>query len=593
MEAATFSGASPLRAFGSSSSSSSYGSYSQTQMLLHNKFNSNGLKFKAPRSFSVRGSSSSDRNSVVTLLDYGAGNVRSLRNAIQFLGFDIKDVQTPEDIINAKCLIFPGVGAFAAAMDVLSKNGMAEALSRYVEQDRPFLGICLGLQLLFESSDENGPVKGLGLIPGVVGRFDSSTGIRVPHIGWDALEITKDSEILDEVGNQHVYFVHSYRAMPSDANQEWVSSTCKYGDNFIASIRRGNVHAVQFHPEKSGDVGLSILDRFLKPGSKRTQKLVQGKADKLAKRVIACLDVRSNDNGDLVVTKGDQYDVREHTKENGVRNLGKPVDLAAQYYKDGADEISFLNITGFRDFPLGDLPMLQVLRYTSENVFVPLTVGGGIRDFTDGNGRYYSSLEVAAEYFRSGADKISIGSDAVYAAEEYLKNGVKTGKSSLEQISRVYGNQAVVVSIDPRKVYLKDPQDVEFKAIKVRNPGPNGEEYAWYQCTVNGGREGRAIGAFELAKAVEELGAGEILLNCIDCDGQGKGFDIDLIKLISDAVSIPVIASSGAGAAEHFSEVFKETNASAALAAGIFHRKEVPIPFVKEHLMKEGIEVRM
>ncbi|CAH9120050.1 unnamed protein product [Cuscuta epithymum] len=593
MEAATFSGASPLRAFGSSSSSSSYGSYSQTQMLLHNKFNSNGLKFKAPRSFSVRGSSSSDRNSVVTLLDYGAGNVRSLRNAIQFLGFDIKDVQTPEDIINAKCLIFPGVGAFAAAMDVLSKNGMAEALSRYVEQDRPFLGICLGLQLLFESSDENGPVKGLGLIPGVVGRFDSSTGIRVPHIGWDALEITKDSEILDEVGNQHVYFVHSYRAMPSDANQEWVSSTCKYGDNFIASIRRGNVHAVQFHPEKSGDVGISILDRFLKPGSKRTQKLVQGKADKLAKRVIACLDVRSNDNGDLVVTKGDQYDVREHTKENGVRNLGKPVDLAAQYYKDGADEISFLNITGFRDFPLGDLPMLQVLRYTSENVFVPLTVGGGIRDFTDGNGRYYSSLEVAAEYFRSGADKISIGSDAVYAAEEYLKNGVKTGKSSLEQISRVYGNQAVVVSIDPRKVYLKDPQDVEFKAIKVRNPGPNGEEYAWYQCTVNGGREGRAIGAFELAKAVEELGAGEILLNCIDCDGQGKGFDIDLIKLISDAVSIPVIASSGAGAAEHFSEVFKETNASAALAAGIFHRKEVPIPYVKQHLMKEGIEVRM
>ncbi|PNX64184.1 imidazole glycerol phosphate synthase subunit HisF, partial [Trifolium pratense] len=103
-----------------------------------------------------------------------------------------------------------------------------------------------------------------------------------------------------------------------------------------------------------------------------------------------------------------------------VRNLGKPVELAEQYYKDGADEVSFLNITGFRDFPLGDLPMLQVLRYTSENVFVPLTVGGGIRDFTDSQGRHYSSLEVAAEYFRSGADKISIGSDAVYAAEEYL-----------------------------------------------------------------------------------------------------------------------------------------------------------------------------
>ncbi|KAH9651941.1 Imidazole glycerol phosphate synthase hisHF [Citrus sinensis] len=466
----------------------------------------------------------------VTLLDYGAGNVRSVRNAIRHLGFGIKDVQTPEDILNANRLIFPGVGAFAAAMDVLNKTGMAEALCAYIEKDHPFLGICLGLQLLFQSSEENGP--------GVVGRFDSSNGFRVPQIGWNALQITKDSEILDDVGDHHVYFVHSYRAMP----------------------------------------------------------------------VIACLDVRANDKGDLVVTKGDQYDVREHTKENEVRNLGKPVELARQYYKEGADEISFLNITGFRDFPLGDLPMLQVLRLTSENVFVPLTVGGGIRDFTDANGRHYSSLEVASEYFRSGADKISIGSDAVYAAEDYLKTGVKTGKSSLEQISRVYGNQAVVVSIDPRRVYITHPNDVEFKAVRVTDLGPNGEEYAWYQCTVgilcfivtflfvhtvNGGREGRPIGAYELAKAVEDLGAGEILLNCIDCDGQGKGFDMDLIKLISDAVSIPVIASSGAGAVEHFSDVFRKTNASAALAAGIFHRKEVPIQSVKEHLYKEGIEVRI
>ncbi|CAM8957571.1 unnamed protein product [Rhodiola kirilowii] len=198
--------------------------------------------------------------------------------------------------------------------------------------------------------------------------------------------------------------------------------------------------------------------------------------------------------------------------------------------------------------------MLQVLRITSENVFVPFTVGGGIRDFIDGDGKHYSSLEVASEYFRSGADKISVGSDAVYAAEEFIKTGVKTGKSSLDFGAniRVYGNQDVVVSIDPRR------------------------------CTVNGGRESREIGAFELAKAFEELGAGEILLNCIDCDGQGKGFDIDLIKLVSDAVSIPVIASSGAGAVNHFSEVFQKTNASAALAAGIFHRKEVPIKSLKQ-----------
>ncbi|XP_010448198.1 PREDICTED: imidazole glycerol phosphate synthase hisHF, chloroplastic-like isoform X2 [Camelina sativa] len=572
----------------SSSPSSSIRVSSPNSLFLSRK---NPGKFKYPRSLSVRASSSSD--SVVTLLDYGAGNVRSIRNALRHLGFTIKDVQTPGDILNADRLIFPGVGAFAPAMDVLNKTGMAEALCTYIENDRPFLGICLGLQLLFESSEENGPVKGLGLIPGIVGRFDSSAGIRVPHIGWNALQVGKDSEILDDVGNRHVYFVHSYRAIPSNENKEWISSTCNYGESFISSIRRGNVHAVQFHPEKSGEVGLSVLNRFLNPNLPATQKPMEGKASKLAKRVIACLDVRSNDKGDLVVTKGDQYDVREQSNENEVRNLGKPVDLAGQYYKDGADEISFLNITGFRDFPLGDLPMIQVLRHTSKNVFVPLTVGGGIRDFTDASGRYYSSLEVAAEYFRSGADKISIGSDAVYAAEEFVKSGVKTGKSSLEQISRVYGNQAVVVSIDPRRVYVNHPDDVPYKVIRVTNPGPNGEEYAWYQCTVSGGREGRPIGAYELAKAVEELGAGEILLNCIDCDGQGKGFDIDLVKLISDSVGIPVIASSGAGTPGHFSEVFEKTNASAALAAGIFHRKEVPIQAVKEHLQEEDIEVRI
>ncbi|WZY69706.1 hypothetical protein YC2023_001946 [Brassica napus] len=434
-------------------------------------------------------------------------------------------------------------------------------------------------------------VKGLGVIPGTVGRFDSSAGIRVPHIGLNALQVGKDSEILDDVGSRHVQMKTriGFRLPATMANLLYI----------FHKKRKCACSPIPSREERGG--GAFCFKKVL--GSTITletgrQKPMEGKASKLAKRVIACLDVRTKDKGDLVVTKGDRYDVREQSNENEVRNLGKPVDLAGQYYKEGADEISFLNITGFRDFPLGDLPMIQVLRYTSENVFVPLTVGGGIRDFTDATGRYYSSLEVAAEYFRSGADKISIGSDAVYAAEEFIKSGVKTGKSSLEQISRVYGNQAVVVSIDPRRVYVNHPDDVPYKVMfsplfSLLCHGPNGEEYAWYQCTVSGGREGRPIGAYELAKAVEELGAGEILLNCIDCDGQGKGFDTDLVKLISDSVGIPVIASSGAGTPEHFSEVFETTNASDALAAGIFHRKEVPIQSVKEHLVEKSIEVRM
>ncbi|MBA0617165.1 hypothetical protein Godav_026638, partial [Gossypium davidsonii] len=237
----------------SASKSLSFSSLSQSSIItLRQNYHNNTLKSKSPRKLVIRASSGSSSGSVVTLLDYGAGNVRSVRNAIRYLGYEIEDVRTPKDILNADRLIFPGVGAFASAMDVLTKTGMAEALCTYIENDRPFLGICLGLQLLFDSSEENGPVNGLGLIPGVVGRFNSLNGFRVPHIGWNALQIAKDSEILDDIGYRHVYFVHSYRAMPSNDNKEWVSSTCNYGDDFIASIRRGNVHAVQFHPEKSG-----------------------------------------------------------------------------------------------------------------------------------------------------------------------------------------------------------------------------------------------------------------------------------------------------------------------------------------------------
>ena len=136
-------------------------------------------------------------------------------------------------------------------------------------------------------------------------------------------------------------------------------------------------------PEKSGRAGLALLRNFLETTAEPIRPARLAATTTLSKRIIACLDVRSNDQGDLVVTKGDQYDVRQ---DGEVRNLGKPVELAQRYYTDGADEITFLNITGFRDFPIEDMPMLEVLRQTSKNVFVPLTIGGGIRDYTDKDG---------------------------------------------------------------------------------------------------------------------------------------------------------------------------------------------------------------
>jgi glutamine amidotransferase/cyclase len=275
-----------------------------------------------------------------------------------------------------------------------------------------------------------------------------------------------------------------------------------------------------------------------------------------------------------------------------VRNLGEPVNLAQRYFDEGADEICFLNITGFRDFPLKDLPMLDVLKRTSENVFVPLTIGGGIRGYVDSGGKEYSSLEVASEYFRSGADKISIGSEVVYDVEQFLSKGEKTGRSTIEQISQVYGSQAVVVSIDPRRVYVKSPEETGHHTIKTLHPGPNDEQFCWYQCTVKGGREGRDVDAFQLAQICEDLGAGEILLNCIDRDGTNLGYDLELIQDITGAVGIPVIASSGAGSLEHFYDVFTETDVEAALAAGIFHRGEMSIYTVKDYLRRKQIEIR-
>ncbi|EFN59230.1 hypothetical protein CHLNCDRAFT_55988 [Chlorella variabilis] len=537
------------------------------------------------------------REREVTLLDYGAGNVRSVRNAIKKLGWTIKDVECAADIANADKLIFPGVGAFGQAMTILEQRGYTQALKDYIQADRPFFGICLGLQLLFEGSEENGGCQGMGLIPGAVTHFDVTKGLPVPHIGWNDLLQKHPSTLLSQVGDRRVYFVHSYHATPTPQNSEWVLATSEYGGEFVAAVRRGNVYATQFHPEKSGAAGLDVLRGFLEPEA--TAALPAPAADGngrprgLAKRVIACLDVRANDSGDLVVTKGDQYDVRETGSTGEVRNLGMPVELAGRYFDEGADEVTFLNITGFRDFPLGDLPMLEVLRQASEGVFVPLTVGGGIREFTDSSGKHYSALQVAAEYFRSGADKVSIGSDAVYAVEAYLAGGgAKDGSTAIEQISRVYGAQAVVISIDPRRVYVAAPEDTPHHTVKTSKPGPKGEQYCWWQCTVKGGREGRDVDAVQLAKAVEDLGAGEILLNCIDNDGVGQGFDIELTDAVSAAVTIPVIASSGAGAPEHFSEVFHKTRAAAALAAGIFHRREVPISAVKAHLNSSGIPAR-
>ena len=444
------------------------------------------------------------------------------------------------------------------------------------------MGICVGLQALFDGSAENMNVPGLGIVPGSLTRFDN-VDKSVPHIGWNSARVSKNGVSQHDSfyglrDSSKYYYVHSYAVLYQPGFLEhkgWTVAIAKYGEEqFVGAIGRGNVFATQFHPEKSGIAGLRVLKAFLE---QRRWELIgfsqKDTSQGLTRRIIACLDVRTNDQGDLVVTKGDQYDVREKgSTVNGgqVRNLGKPVDLARKYYEQGSDEITFLNITSFRNCPLIDLPMLEILRRTSENVFVPLTIGGGIKDTIDIDGTKVSALEVATLYFKSGADKVSIGSDAVVAAEEYLKNGQRLSKTTaIEMISAAYGNQAVVVSVDPKRVYIKSPNETSHHTIKTQYPGPSGEEHCWYQCTIKGGREGRDIDVHQLVTAVEAMGAGEILLNCIDKDGSSGGFDLELINDVKSSIKIPVISSSGAGNPAHFEEVFAQTSTDAALGAGM------------------------
>ena len=511
------------------------------------------------------------------------------------------------------------MGAFKSAIDHLHSRGLFDPLKQYITSGRPYFGICIGMQVLYQSSQENPDCQGLAIIPGTIGSFDNATK-SVPHMGWNSVELLDPSQSpsqgLDNASRY--YFVHSYRATYDLSNPDaaqWAYATTQYGQEvFVASVLKGNVFGTQFHPEKSGQAGLRILDSWLKQTDQQLSNLPSAhrvarpprERDGFTKRIIACMDVRTNDDGDLVVTKGDQYDVREkvdsstanvQTQSAGaVRNLGKPVALASKYYAEGADEICLLNITSFRHSPLHDQPMLAVVKTAAETVFVPLTIGGGIKDTVDPDGTRRPALEVAGEYFRAGADKVSIGSEAVITVEKMLSNGGKgDGTSAIETIAKAYGRQAVVVSIDPKRAYIEDVESYSgpHRDELVIGQGEELVKAWWYQCTISGGRQCRDLGAVQLARGVELLGAGEILVNSIDRDGTGRGFDLDLLNLIRKAVRIPVVASSGAGTSQHFVDVFEKTGVEAALAAGIFNREEVQLSSVKEALSTAGLQCRM
>lgn len=250
----------------------------------------------------------------------------------------------------------------------------------------------------------------------------------------------------------------------------------------------------------------------------------------LAKRIIPCLDVR-----DGRVVKGVNF--------VNIRDAGDPVELARFYSDQGADEIVFLDITATSD---SRATVADVVERTAEQVFVPLTVGGGIR-----------TLEDFRQLLRAGADKISVNSAAV------------KDPGLISRAAERFGSQCVVLAIDARR-------------------RPEGS----YEVVVAGGRTPTGLDAVEWARRGEALGAGEILLTSMDADGTKAGFDLEMTRAVTQAVSIPVIASGGCGSLEHFAQVFAETDCDAALAASLFHFGELTVPQVKEYLRKRKIPVR-
>lgn len=269
----------------------------------------------------------------------------------------------------------------------------------------------------------------------------------------------------------------------------------------------------------------------------------------LTKRIIPCIDVDLDDNGDAAVYTGVNFE--------DLRYTGDPVEMAKRYNEAGADEFVFLDITASAE---GRETMLDTVSAVADEVFIPLTVGGGIR-----------TREDIKETLRAGADKVSINTGALDRPELVTEG------------AEAFGSQCIVISVDARRRYDGDGEHYE----RV-----NGES-CWFECTVKGGREGTGIDVVEWAREAERRGAGELFVNSIDADGTKDGYDIPLTKAVCDSVTTPVIASSGCGSPADMYEVFTEAGADAGLAASIFHFEEYSIRDVKEYLAERGLPIRI
>ncbi|MFH2113051.1 MAG: imidazole glycerol phosphate synthase subunit HisH [Spirochaetota bacterium] len=473
----------------------------------------------------------------VAVADTGRCNLASMMAALQRNGADAYVCADPQGIVDADYAVLPGVGAFGPVAERLRDSGLGPAFASRIRAEKPTLAVCLGMQLIFEGSEESPGEPGIGALPGTFKTFGPE--VRSPLFGWNL--VSDAGAFLSEPG--WAYFAHSYRL--DKAPTGWKAAMSDYGSPYVSALEKGPMLLCQFHPELSGDWGGRLLTRWLgtEPGTAlgqtqaagaegRSPPGAQGQTPKgPAKRIIPCLDV---DGGRVV--KGVRF------KE--LRDMGDPAGLAARYELEGADELVILDITaGLR----GVNTAADVVRSVRAVMGIPLCVGGGIRSIAD-----------AERLLAAGADKVSINSRA-YRDPELVS-----------AIAREFGSQCCVVAVDA----ARGPDGVPMVVLDAGHTVLDESAPSWI---------GRAAA----------LGAGEILLTSRDRDGTGIGYDHELLReAVAAAPGIPVIASGGAATPQQILGGFN-AGADAALLAGALHDGRLSIGEIKDYVRRSGVEVRI
>jgi len=341
----------------------------------------------------------------VVIIDSGVANLASITSAFRRLGASVDVTADPERVRAARRVVLPGVGAFGAGIASLAARNLGFAVRDVVEGGTPLLAVCLGLQLLCETSEEAPGFPGLGLISGACRRL--AGGVRVPHLGWNRVAAGPEARLV-ETGE--AAFAHSFALLEAPAG--WSVSWARHGVPFVAALERDRVLGCQFHPELSGAWGIALLQRWLagEPAAPRTESPVRPPG--VVRRLVPCLDVR-----DGRVVKGINF--------QGLRDAGDPAELAARYEAEGADEIVVLDIAAS---PAGRGTQVETVRRVRAVLGIPLTVGGGVR-----------GVEDARRLLAAGADRVSVNTAAVERPE------------LLGELAREFGSQCVVLAIDARR----------------------------------------------------------------------------------------------------------------------------------------------